>query len=355
MRFGLYSSIANPPRGEHLDRCIDEVIAEAQLAEASGFDSCFFGEHHQDHDGFLPSPLIVATAVAARTQRLRVGTSVILLPLHHPVRVAEDVITLDLVSKGRVVLGVGIGYQPADFRAFARAHGATGGALRGERGDPAPVLGGRAVLVPGQALHARGRADPPAAVSRSRGRRCGSAAACPRPPAGPAASPTRSWARRAPAWRTRARSPTSTQDAAREAGRPARGHPDARRVGGGDAGRGRGRVRPAGHDGVPLLLAESPGGVPGACPRTRSSRWRISRPIASSSATPRRACASSSAGRRRRGRTTFLLRLRHAHSGRPAARQDHGGDPAVRRARAALLLGRPAAAIDKAERAGIIR
>jgi probable F420-dependent oxidoreductase len=119
MKFGLYSSIASPPRGEHLDRCIDEVIAEAQLAEASGFDSCFFGEHHQDKDGFLPSPLIVATAVAAHTRRLRVGTSVILLPLHHPVRVAEDVITLDLVSKGRVILGVGIGYQPADFRAFA--------------------------------------------------------------------------------------------------------------------------------------------------------------------------------------------------------------------------------------------
>jgi len=119
MKFGLYSSIANPPRGEHLDRSIDEVIAEAQLAETSGFDSCFFGEHHQDHDGFLPSPLIVAAAVAARTRRLRVGTSVILLPLHHPVHVAEDAITLDLVSKGRLILGVGIGYQPADFRAFS--------------------------------------------------------------------------------------------------------------------------------------------------------------------------------------------------------------------------------------------
>jgi probable F420-dependent oxidoreductase len=119
MRFGLYSSIANPPGGENLDRSIDETIAEAQLAESSGFDSCFFGEHHQDADGFLPSPLIVATAVAARTTRLRVGTSVILLPLHHPVKVAEDAITLDLVSKGRLVLGVGIGYQPADFRAFA--------------------------------------------------------------------------------------------------------------------------------------------------------------------------------------------------------------------------------------------
>ena len=119
MKFGLYSSIANPPQGEHLERCIDEVIAEAQLAEAHGFDSCFFGEHHQDKDGFLPSPLIVATAVAARTQRLNVGTSVILLPLHHPVHVAEDVITLDLVSKGRIILGVGIGYQPSDFAAFA--------------------------------------------------------------------------------------------------------------------------------------------------------------------------------------------------------------------------------------------
>jgi probable F420-dependent oxidoreductase len=118
MKFGIYSSIANPPRGEQLDRCVDEVIAEAQLAEASGFDSCFFGEHHQDKDGFLPSPLIVATAVAAQTRRLKVGTSVILLPLHHPVHVAEDVITLDIVSKGRVILGVGIGYQAADFRAF---------------------------------------------------------------------------------------------------------------------------------------------------------------------------------------------------------------------------------------------
>jgi alkanesulfonate monooxygenase SsuD/methylene tetrahydromethanopterin reductase-like flavin-dependent oxidoreductase (luciferase family) len=84
MKFGLYSSTANPPRGEH----------------------------HQDRDGFLPSPLIVATAVAARTRTLRVGTSV---------HLAEDVITLDLVSKGRVVLGVGIGYQPSDFKAFAVA------------------------------------------------------------------------------------------------------------------------------------------------------------------------------------------------------------------------------------------
>jgi probable F420-dependent oxidoreductase len=118
MQLALYSSIANPPRGEHLERCVDETSAEAQLAEACGFDAIFFGEHHQDRDGFLPSPLIVATAMAARTTRLKVGTSVILLPLYHPIHVAEDVATLDIISHGRTILGVGLGYQPADFAMF---------------------------------------------------------------------------------------------------------------------------------------------------------------------------------------------------------------------------------------------
>jgi alkanesulfonate monooxygenase SsuD/methylene tetrahydromethanopterin reductase-like flavin-dependent oxidoreductase (luciferase family) len=165
MKFGLYSSIANPPQGEQLDRCIDEVIAEAQLAEASGFDSCFFGEHHQDHDGFLPSPLIVATAVAARTTRLRVGTSVILLPLHHPVHVAEDVITLDLVSKGRVILGVGIGYQPADFRAFSVPMEDRAGRFEESIEILRLCWAGEQFSFRGKLLHARGCPDPSAPLS----------------------------------------------------------------------------------------------------------------------------------------------------------------------------------------------
>ena len=118
IKLGLYSSIANPPRGEDLDRCVAETVAEAELAEACGFHGFFFGEHHQDKDGFLPSPLIVCAAVAARTVRMQIGTSVLLLPLHHPLRVAEDAVTLDIVSGGRLALGVGLGYQDADFRAF---------------------------------------------------------------------------------------------------------------------------------------------------------------------------------------------------------------------------------------------
>jgi probable F420-dependent oxidoreductase len=121
IKLGLYSSIANPPRGDNLDRCVEEAVAEAELAEACGFHGVFFGEHHQDRDGFLPSPLMVCSAVAARTKRIQIGTSVLLLPLHHPLRVAEDVATLDVISGGRVALGVGLGYQDADFRAFGVA------------------------------------------------------------------------------------------------------------------------------------------------------------------------------------------------------------------------------------------
>jgi probable F420-dependent oxidoreductase len=116
--FGLYAAIGDPPRGQHLQQCIDEVCAEAQLAEQVGFDAILVGEHHQHRDGFLPSPLIVCAAVAARTQKIRIGTGILLLPLYHPVHVAEDAATLDLISKGRLILGVGMGYQAGDFAAF---------------------------------------------------------------------------------------------------------------------------------------------------------------------------------------------------------------------------------------------
>jgi probable F420-dependent oxidoreductase len=117
-KFGLYAAIGDPPRGERLQQCIDEVCAEAQLAEEVGFDALLVGEHHQHRDGFLPSPLIVSTAIAARTQKIRIGTGILLLPLYHPVHVAEDAATLDIVSKGRLILGVGMGYQAGDFGAF---------------------------------------------------------------------------------------------------------------------------------------------------------------------------------------------------------------------------------------------
>ena len=118
IRVGYLPCTQDPPSGAHMTRVIDEIMAEAQMAEASGWDGCFISEHHQQADGYLPNPLLMAGLVGMRTQRLTVGTSVLLLPLYHPVHVAEDCAVIDLATQGRLMLGVGVGYQVPDFAAF---------------------------------------------------------------------------------------------------------------------------------------------------------------------------------------------------------------------------------------------
>jgi alkanesulfonate monooxygenase SsuD/methylene tetrahydromethanopterin reductase-like flavin-dependent oxidoreductase (luciferase family) len=86
---------------------IEEIVAEAQAAEASGWDGCFITEHHQQEDGYLPNPLLMAGLIGMKTQRIKVGTCVLLLPLYHPVRVAEDCAVVDLATKGRLILSIG--------------------------------------------------------------------------------------------------------------------------------------------------------------------------------------------------------------------------------------------------------
>ena len=118
IRVGYLACTQDPPSGANMTRVIDETIAEAQMAEASGWDSCFISEHHQQADGYLPNPLLMAGLIGMRTQRLTVGTSVLLLPLYQPVHVAEDCAVIDLATQGRLILGVGVGYQEPDFAAF---------------------------------------------------------------------------------------------------------------------------------------------------------------------------------------------------------------------------------------------
>jgi probable F420-dependent oxidoreductase len=117
MHFGIAPCLPDLSPVEQRERLFDELIAEAQVAEQAGFDSCLMPEHHQHSHGAFPSPLLVAAAIAAQTTRLRVGSGVLLLPLYHPVRVAEDGAMVDLLSKGRLILGVGAGVLGADFAA----------------------------------------------------------------------------------------------------------------------------------------------------------------------------------------------------------------------------------------------
>ncbi len=95
-----------------------EAVAEAQIAEKVGFDSCLLSEHHQQADGYLPNPILAAGLIGMKTEKMRVGTCITLLPLQHPVHVVEDCAIIDQMIGGRMILGVGVGYQGVDFDSF---------------------------------------------------------------------------------------------------------------------------------------------------------------------------------------------------------------------------------------------
>jgi alkanesulfonate monooxygenase SsuD/methylene tetrahydromethanopterin reductase-like flavin-dependent oxidoreductase (luciferase family) len=121
VKFGLYYDLRNPA---HLGRAFGDfyaqIIDQVVLGESLGFDEVWISEHHFFADGYTPSPLIWAAALGGRTTRLRVGTNLLVLPLHHPLRIAEDAATISLLTGGRFDLGVGGGYREQEFRAFGR-------------------------------------------------------------------------------------------------------------------------------------------------------------------------------------------------------------------------------------------
>jgi alkanesulfonate monooxygenase SsuD/methylene tetrahydromethanopterin reductase-like flavin-dependent oxidoreductase (luciferase family) len=115
-RFGIMHDFRRPSddpstTAEYYAQC----LAEVEDADHLGYDTVWLSEHHFTDDGMLPSPLVVAAAIAARTHRIGIGTNVLVLPLHHPLRVAEDAAVVDLISGGRLTLAVGQGYARAEF------------------------------------------------------------------------------------------------------------------------------------------------------------------------------------------------------------------------------------------------
>jgi alkanesulfonate monooxygenase SsuD/methylene tetrahydromethanopterin reductase-like flavin-dependent oxidoreductase (luciferase family) len=121
MNFGLWYDFRNPaPWQRPFDAFYKDTLAQIRDAEALGFDSVWLTEHHFCDDGYTPSPLVLAGAIGAQTERMRIGTNLMLLPLHDPVRLAEDAATLSLATGGRFDLGVGIGYRQLEFDQFGR-------------------------------------------------------------------------------------------------------------------------------------------------------------------------------------------------------------------------------------------
>ena len=119
--YGLWYDFRNPQQWRQpFEQFYAERLQQIEQAENLGFTSCWLTEHHFCDDGYTPSPLVLASAIGARTRNMQLGTNLMLLPLHDPVRIAEDVATLSLVTGGRFDLGVGIGYRQMEFDQFGR-------------------------------------------------------------------------------------------------------------------------------------------------------------------------------------------------------------------------------------------
>jgi len=116
MRFDMRAPEFGAPRAD-LYRAAIEMAAWGEQHGCVALQVC---EHHRSKDGYLPAPMILASAIAARTTTLPIQVSALIVPLHDPVELAEQMAVLDLVSAGRVSYVVAIGYVPAEYAMFGR-------------------------------------------------------------------------------------------------------------------------------------------------------------------------------------------------------------------------------------------
>jgi alkanesulfonate monooxygenase SsuD/methylene tetrahydromethanopterin reductase-like flavin-dependent oxidoreductase (luciferase family) len=124
MRFGL--SLVSQHRGRPAEDAYAEMLEQVAVAEASGFDAVFVSEHHPASrtGDYCFQPVPVLAALASRTRRIRLGTSVLLPPLYQPWRLAEELLTIQAASQGRLILGVGAGFDASEFEAHGVAFSA---------------------------------------------------------------------------------------------------------------------------------------------------------------------------------------------------------------------------------------
>jgi alkanesulfonate monooxygenase SsuD/methylene tetrahydromethanopterin reductase-like flavin-dependent oxidoreductase (luciferase family) len=122
VKFGYMLDFRNrPDSGFGFPQLYNEMFRQIELADQSGLDSIWVSEHHCTDDGYLPSVMPVLAAIAARTRRVTIGSFVVLMPFYHPLRLAEDAAVVDVISGGRLRLGIGKGYRAEEFEGFGIA------------------------------------------------------------------------------------------------------------------------------------------------------------------------------------------------------------------------------------------
>jgi alkanesulfonate monooxygenase SsuD/methylene tetrahydromethanopterin reductase-like flavin-dependent oxidoreductase (luciferase family) len=117
LRFGTFFFFQAPPGHRHEDIIRDE-LTQVEWSEELGFDEVWFTEHHFIDYGLSVDPATLASAAASRTRRVRLGLAAAILPFHHPLRLAEQMALVDIISDGRLDVGVGRGNRPAEFGGY---------------------------------------------------------------------------------------------------------------------------------------------------------------------------------------------------------------------------------------------
>ena len=117
MRFGTFFFFQAAPGLTHAD-VVHRELEQMEWTEELGFDQIWLTEHHFIDYGLAVDPASLASAAASRTRRVRIGLAAAILPFHHPLRLAEQMALIDIISKGRLDVGVGRGNRPAEFKGY---------------------------------------------------------------------------------------------------------------------------------------------------------------------------------------------------------------------------------------------
>ncbi|HUF96943.1 MAG TPA: LLM class flavin-dependent oxidoreductase [Ilumatobacter sp.] len=118
MRLALRFDMRAPEIGVPPGVLYPASVDMCEWGDRLGFETVYLAEHHGAEDGYCPAPIVQASAIAARTKRMRIHFSALIAVLHHPLRLAEDLAVLDLISGGRIEMTLGLGYRPHEYEMF---------------------------------------------------------------------------------------------------------------------------------------------------------------------------------------------------------------------------------------------